>query len=128
MLLLVFIVNLSPILPRPSEAAARKPARPPVSADKKPKDDGADLLINPAGFTTTSVAILDALKAVGLPAVEIHLSNIFEREAFRQDSLIRLACFASVVGKGIPGYFEGLALLKERLTEGKSHSETLRTS
>ena len=43
MLLLVFIVNLSPILPRPSEAAARKPARPPVSADKKPKDDGADL-------------------------------------------------------------------------------------
>lgn len=91
--------------------------------------DGTDgILINPAGFTTTSVAILDALKAVGLPAVEVHLSNIFEREAFRQDSLIRLACFATVVGKGIPGYFEGLALLKERLTEGKAHSETPRTS
>ena len=51
--------------------------------------DGTDgILINPAGYTTTSVAILDALKAVGLPAVEVHLSDIFKREAFRHHSLI----------------------------------------
>lgn len=79
--------------------------------------DGTDgILINPAGYTTTSVAILDALKSVGLPAVEVHISNIYEREAFRHNSLIRLACFASIVGHGIPGYFEGLAILKDRLT------------
>ena len=78
--------------------------------------DGTDgILINPAGYTTTSVAILDALKAVGIPAVEVHLSNIYEREAFRHHSLIRLGCVASIVGKGIPGYFEGLAILKARL-------------
>lgn len=80
--------------------------------------DGTDgILINPAGYTTTSVAILDALKAVGIPAVEVHLSNIYEREAFRQNSLIKQGCIASVVGKGIPGYFEGLAILKARLSE-----------
>lgn len=80
-------------------------------------DGTCGIVINPAGYTTTSVAILDALKAVGLPAVEVHISNIFEREAFRHNSLVKLGCFASVVGKGIPGYIEALTLLNDRIDE-----------
>ncbi len=73
------------------------------------------IVINPAAYTHTSVAILDALKAVGLPAVEIHISDVSTREDFRQVSYARLACFATVMGEGLEGYHSALRLLAERL-------------
>lgn len=73
------------------------------------------IVINPAAYTHTSVAILDALKAVGLPCVEVHISDVASREDFRQASYARLACFATVMGEGIEGYRHALRLLAERL-------------
>ena len=79
--------------------------------------DGTNgIIINPAGYTTTSVSILDALKSVGIPTVEVHISNVYEREAFRHHSLIKLGCIASVVGHGIPGYLEALHILRDHLS------------
>ena len=69
------------------------------------------IIINPAGFTHTSVAIPDAIKAVGLPSVEVHISDIDNREDFRKISYIRPACIATIQGKGIDGYREALELL-----------------
>jgi len=77
------------------------------------KADG--IVINPAAYTHTSVAILDALKAVALPAVEVHLSDINERESFRHISYPALACIAQIKGKGFKGYEEAILLLKEKL-------------
>lgn len=74
------------------------------------------IVINPAAYTHTSVAILDALKAVSLPAVEVHISAVEEREDFRQISYARLACFATITGEGLDGYRHALELLKERLS------------
>ena len=79
------------------------------------KADG--IVINPAAYTHTSVAILDALKAVNLPAVEVHLSDINEREPFRQISYPALACIAQIKGKGFYGYEEAILMLKEYLTK-----------
>ena len=79
------------------------------------KADG--IVINPAAYTHTSVAILDALKAVGLPAVEVHLSDIKERESFRHISYPALACMAQIKGKGFYGYEEAILLLKEYLSK-----------
>ncbi|MDY4040569.1 MAG: type II 3-dehydroquinate dehydratase [Collinsella sp.] len=73
------------------------------------------IVINPAAYTHTSVAILDALKAVGLPAVEVHISDVDAREDFRQVSFAGRACFARVAGEGLAGYRRALALLAERL-------------
>lgn len=73
------------------------------------------IVINPAAYTHTSVAILDALKAVHLPAVEVHLSDINEREPFRHISYPALACIAQIKGKGFQGYEEAILLLKEHL-------------
>ncbi len=73
------------------------------------------IVINPAAYTHTSVAILDALKAVQLPAVEVHLSDINEREAFRQISYPAMACMAQIKGKGFWGYEEAILLLKKHL-------------
>ncbi|MBE6469953.1 MAG: type II 3-dehydroquinate dehydratase [Coriobacteriaceae bacterium] len=73
------------------------------------------IVINPAAYTHTSVAILDALKAVGLPAVEVHISDVDAREDFRQVSFAGRACFARVSGEGLSGYGRALALLAERL-------------
>ena len=70
------------------------------------------IIINPAGYTHTSVAILDALKAVALKTVEVHISEVSSREDFRQISYVREACFATICGKGIDGYIEALELLK----------------
>jgi 3-dehydroquinate dehydratase II len=64
----------------------------------------AGIIINPAGFTTTSVAILDALLAVALPAIEIHITNIHARESFRQGSYVSKAAKAVIAGFGINGY------------------------
>ncbi|HIY04144.1 MAG TPA: type II 3-dehydroquinate dehydratase [Candidatus Anaerotignum merdipullorum] len=71
------------------------------------------IVINPAAYTHTSVAILDALKAVQLPAVEVHLSDVSSREAFRQISYAGMACEKTIMGKGFAGYLEALKYLKE---------------
>ena len=71
------------------------------------------IVINPAAYTHTSIAILDALKAVNLPAVEVHLSNIKERESFRHISYAGMACEKSIIGLGFEGYKEALLYLKQ---------------
>ena len=76
------------------------------------------LVINPAAYTHTSIAILDALKAVSIPAVEVHLSDISEREQFRQVSYAGLACIKTFKGLGFEGYKEALLFLKEYLSQG----------
>lgn len=75
------------------------------------------IVINPAAYTHTSVAILDALKAVNLPAVEVHLSDISAREDFRRVSYAGMACIKTVCGKGFAGYEEALMILKNHLTK-----------
>ena len=69
------------------------------------------IVINPAAYTHTSVALLDALKAVGLPAVEVHISDVSKREEFRQISYVRPYCLATIVGHGFAGYTEAMDLL-----------------
>ena len=75
------------------------------------KFDG--IVINPAAYTHTSVALLDALKAVGLPTVEVHISDVSKREDFRQISYVREACIATISGHGTDGYLEAIDLLIE---------------
>lgn len=70
------------------------------------------ILINPAAYTHTSVAILDALKAVALPTVEVHLTDISTREEFRRFSFVSLYAQKTICGKGFDGYKEGLEYLK----------------
>ena len=72
------------------------------------------MIINPAAYTHTSVALLDAVKAVGIPTVEVHVSDPDSREDFRHVSYIRTACIATIRGHGLPGYLEALRLLCER--------------
>ena len=77
---------------------------------------GADgIVINPGAYTHTSVALLDALKAVGLPAVEVHISRVEEREDFRQISYIRAACVKTITGRGFDGYTEAMSFLAQYL-------------
>ena len=77
--------------------------------------DGADgIVINPGAYTHTSIALLDAVKAVCIPTVEVHISKLEEREAFRQISYIRAACVATVSGKGFDGYLEAIDILEKR--------------
>ena len=77
------------------------------------KVDG--IVINPAAYTHTSIAILDALKAVSLPAVEVHISDVDAREPFRQVSYAGLACCKTIKGHGLEGYREAILYLKEIL-------------
>lgn len=77
------------------------------------KIDG--IVINPAAYTHTSVAILDALKAVCIPAVEVHISDVESREAFRQVSYAGLACCRTIKGHGINGYREAILHLDQLL-------------
>ena len=72
------------------------------------------IVINPAAYTHTSVAILDALKAVSLPAVEVHISDVDARESFRQISYAGLYCEKTIKGHGLEGYREAIAYLKEK--------------
>ena len=71
------------------------------------------ILINPAAYTHTSVAILDALKAVALPTVEVHLTDISTREEFRRFSYVSLYAHRTICGEGFEGYRQGLQYLKE---------------
>ena len=73
------------------------------------------IIINPAGYTHTSVAIPDAVSAVGIPTVEVHISNPDSREDFRKVNYIRRVCVATVCGKGIDGYLEAMDILKEKI-------------
>ena len=77
------------------------------------KFDG--IVINPAAYTHTSIAILDALKSVGIPAVEVHISDVSKREDFRQVSYARLACCKTIMGHGLEGYREAILYLKALL-------------
>ena len=72
------------------------------------------IIINPAAYTHTSVALLDAVKSVGVPTVEVHISDPDTREEFRKLSYIRLGCIATVKGKGFAGYTEALHILAEK--------------
>ena len=75
------------------------------------KFDG--IVINPGAYTHTSIAILDAVKAVGIPTVEVHISKLEEREDFRQISYVRLACVKTITGHGTKGYLEAVDFLAE---------------
>lgn len=79
--------------------------------------DGTEgIVINPGAYTHTSIALLDAVKSVCIPTVEVHISKVEEREAFRQVSYIRAACVATITGKGFDGYLEAIDILAERET------------
>ena len=71
------------------------------------------IVINPGAYTHTSIAILDAAKAVGIPMVEVHISDVDSREDFRQVSYIRAACKKTISGHGIDGYLEAMDFLNE---------------
>ena len=71
------------------------------------------IVINPAAYTHTSVAILDALKAVAIPAVEVHISQVDAREPFRQVSYAGMACVKTIQGQGLDGYRQAIQYLKE---------------
>ena len=77
------------------------------------KYDG--IIINPGAYTHTSIALLDALKAVNIPAIEVHISDVSKRENFRQISYISLAVIDRVIGKGINGYIEAMDILINKL-------------
>ena len=72
------------------------------------------IVINPAAYTHTSIAILDALKAVSIPAVEVHISDVSQREAFRQVSYAGMACEKTIMGLGLEGYRQAILYLKEK--------------
>ena len=73
------------------------------------------IVINPAAYTHTSVAILDALKAVSIPAVEVHISDVSKRESFRQVSYAGMACIKSFIGLGFEGYRQAILYLRDYL-------------
>ena len=82
--------------------------------------DGVDgIVINPAAYTHTSVALLDAFKSVMIPTVEVHISDVASREDFRQISYIRLACITTISGKGTDGYLLAIDQLIKHIQEDK---------
>ena len=77
------------------------------------KADG--IVINPGAYTHTSIAILDAVKSVNIPTVEVHISKVEEREDFRQISYVRLACVKTITGHGTDGYLEAIDFLNSQI-------------
>ena len=75
------------------------------------------IVMNPAAYTHTSVALLDALKAVAIPTVEVHISDVSAREDFRQVSYVRQACVATIAGRGFDGYLDAIDLLIAQETD-----------
>ena len=86
-----------------------------VDEIQKAYGDADGIVINPGAYTHTSIAILDAVKSVNIPTVEVHISKVEEREDFRQISYVRLACVKTITGHGTDGYIEAI----DYLTEGK---------
>lgn len=84
-----------------------------VDAIQKAYANADGIVINPGAYTHTSIAILDAVKSVGIPTVEVHISKVEEREDFRQISYIRLACVKTITGHGTNGYIEAIDFLTE---------------
>ena len=78
------------------------------------------IVINPAAYTHTSIAILDALKAVSIPTVEVHISDVSTRESFRQISYAGLACCKTIKGHGLDGYREAIVYLEQLLNHKQS--------
>lgn len=83
------------------------------------------IVINPAAYTHTSIAILDALKAVSIPAVEVHISDVYQRESFRHISYPGMACVKSFIGLGLDGYVQGIEFLKQYLETGNEAGSIL---
>lgn len=81
------------------------------------KADG--IVINPGAYTHTSIALLDAVKSIQLPTVEVHISKVEEREDFRQISYIRAACVKTITGQGVAGYLQGMDFLCDFLQKGE---------
>ncbi len=73
------------------------------------------IVFNPAAYTHTSVAILDAVKAIGIPTVEVHISDVSKREDFRQVSYVRAACVKTISGHGLNGYLEAMDYLVKNI-------------
>jgi 3-dehydroquinate dehydratase-2 len=88
-----------------------------IDALQEAREWAKGVVFNPAGYTTTSVALRDAVLAIELPVVEVHLSNIFKREEFRQRSLIAPACVGSIAGFGWRSYALGIQALMELVEE-----------
>lgn len=83
-------------------------------------NDTDAIIFNPAAYTHTSIAIADALKGTGIPTVEVHISDLKKREAFRQVSFIRDYVIASVIGKGLDGYNIALDIILEHFNTGRN--------
>lgn len=83
------------------------------------------IVINPAAYTHTSIAILDALKAVSIPAVEVHISDVYQRESFRHVSYPDMACVKSFIGLGLDGYVQAIRFLKQYLESGNEAGSIL---
>lgn len=93
-----------------------------IDAIQKAYFDGLDgIVFNPGGYTHTSVALADAVKGVGIPTVEVHISDVSQREAFRQVSYLRAVSVGHVIGQGLDGYNRAIDLLIDRETEHESH-------
>lgn len=89
-----------------------------VDAIQQAYFDGVEgIILNPAAYTHTSVALLDALKAVAIPTVEVHISDVAAREDFRQISYVRPACIATVTGRGFAGYLDAMDILLKGAAE-----------
>jgi 3-dehydroquinate dehydratase type II len=89
-----------------------------VDAIQQAYFDGVEgIVLNPAAYTHTSVALCDAVKAVAIPTVEVHISDVTKRETFRQVSYVRDACVATVMGKGFAGYLEAMDILRKGAKE-----------
>ena len=86
-----------------------------VDEIQKAYGDADGIVINPGAYTHTSIAILDAVKSVSIPTVEVHISRVEEREDFRQISFVRLACVKTITGHGTDGYLQAI----DYLTEGE---------
>lgn len=85
------------------------------------RQDAAGIVINPGGLTHTSVVLRDALSAVALPVAEVHISNVYEREAFRHHSYVRDVAVVHIIGEGVAGYARATELLLDIVTGRTGH-------